>query len=400
MKRLVPVSILVFLAPTLFAAERIILRDGTTIDGTLRTQNRTIVVVDTKNGRQTIPKANITRIVFGLPDPEEIEKKKAEEAKARAKEREAQERARLERESADQQSAAEAQVARAEKWEKKLQDDAAQRAAQEAALKQADGAGKTSDTVPGEKSSRTTETKDTAQTDKDTSATANNTDTSGKSRNAAIDTVSKDTEQKPDTTQQPARDTAMNDNRGARDQERPMEQPGLSPGSAALYSAFLPGLGQMRTGRTMTGSLYMTLFLGSLYGAYNENRLYMQARKDYEQYNNPYNQTTIEFAALGITLQTNPYADNTYLTAQTYNQKRGNVEKFFRARNQLAGFAGLVYGFAIIDALLFTSSTGRTALNNTPAAGSYSFFVAPAPPVFVATQKWDRGLTAGLTTVF
>ncbi len=387
------------------AAERIILRNGGALDGNIRTQNRQVIVIDTKAGRQTIPKSEVVRVMFGMPDPEDEEKKKREaEAAAKiARERDEQKRREGQEAAARQEEEMRVVAARAEEKERQMKDAAAaEKARQESAGKKTEPEAKTADrsanpektAAKAEEEKRREETaallrkreEDTARENKEKTEVAKRSMEQPKEEKKPADKIE---EKKPadKVEEKPARDTKP-------------EGSGISAGRAALYSMILPGLGQMNSHRSFTGGLYLTLFAGALYGAYNENRMYMVSRKDYEEYNNPYNSSTLLLSIVspGATTSTSLTTDDpltsSYLTSSEYETKRKDVEQHFQARNNLAYGALAIYLWSVLDAFLFTSSSA-TAQTAPAQQQNVRFFAAPMQIQRVSAR--DQGVTVGMS---
>ncbi|MCB1138042.1 MAG: hypothetical protein KDK25_10965 [Leptospiraceae bacterium] len=82
-----------FFLPFSLLADRVVLRNGQILNGQIINQNQTAVVIRTRNGVQTVAKAQIARIQYGdFPDPEEERQKQEEERRKQEEQKREQER--------------------------------------------------------------------------------------------------------------------------------------------------------------------------------------------------------------------------------------------------------------------------------------------------------------------
>lgn len=378
------------------AAERIVLRNGATLDGNIRTQNRQVIVIDTKAGRQTIAKSDVVRVMFGMPDPEDEEKKAREkEAAAKlAREQEEEKRRAVQESALRQEEEMRAVAARAEEKDRQTREAAA---AQKAREEEAAGKKGTEDKAVANRSMNPDNANDNAAENKrreeeKAALVRKSEEAAAKSNKAATG----------DADKTPKEEKKTADKAEEKKPVREREVSGVSPGTAAFYSMLLPGLGQMYADRTFTGGLYLALAAGALYGAYNENRMYLLSRKDYEQYNNPYNNSTLTLTVLGIQTPTTSAASaasdpltSSYLSSSEYETKRKDVEQHFQARNNLAYGVLAIYLWSILDAYLFTSSSGATAEAAPGEQQTVRFFAAPMPMQRLSAR--DKGVTVGMS---
>ncbi|WCL49717.1 LA_0442/LA_0875 N-terminal domain-containing protein [Leptospira sp. GIMC2001] len=65
-------------------------------------------------------------------------------------------------------------------------------------------------------------------------------------------------------------------------------------------SLLVPGWGQFYQGRKVAGIIYPSLILGGGYAAYEKNRIYRNALRDYNNINNPYTESALIASSLGL----------------------------------------------------------------------------------------------------
>lgn len=139
-----------------------------------------------------------------------------------------------------------------------------------------------------------------------------------------------------------------------------LKEPEVSRVGAFARSAVLPGWGQWASGRKFAAILYPTLFLAAGYAVYENNRKYIVAKKEYENYGNPYSKSSFVMAALGIANPDLPPVISDPVTLHIYNQnfspyqdKREAVDKAYKNLQTSIGVLAGVYLINLADAFLF-----------------------------------------------
>ncbi len=139
-----------------------------------------------------------------------------------------------------------------------------------------------------------------------------------------------------------------------------LKEPEVSRVGAFARSAVLPGWGQWASGRKFAAILYPTLFLAAGYAVYENNRKYIVAKKEYENYGNPYSKSSFVMAALGIANPDLPPVISDPITLHIYNQnfspyqdKREAVDKAYKNLQTSIGVLAGVYLINLADAFLF-----------------------------------------------
>ncbi|EQA64080.1 LA_0442/LA_0875 N-terminal domain-containing protein [Leptospira alexanderi] len=139
-----------------------------------------------------------------------------------------------------------------------------------------------------------------------------------------------------------------------------LKEPEVSRAGALARSAVLPGWGQWASGRKFAAILYPTLFLAAGYAVYENNRKYIVAKKEYENYGNPYTKSSFVMAALGIANPDLPPVISDPVTLHIYNQnfspyqdKREGVDKAYKNLQTSIGVLAGVYLINLADAFLF-----------------------------------------------
>ncbi|WP_078128220.1 LA_0442/LA_0875 N-terminal domain-containing protein [Leptospira alexanderi] len=139
-----------------------------------------------------------------------------------------------------------------------------------------------------------------------------------------------------------------------------LKEPEVSRAGALARSAVLPGWGQWASGRKFAAILYPTLFLAAGYAVYENNRKYIVAKKEYENYGNPYTKSSFVMTALGIANPDLPPVISDPVTLHIYNQnfspyqdKREAVDKAYKNLQTSIGVLAGVYLINLADAFLF-----------------------------------------------
>lgn len=138
------------------------------------------------------------------------------------------------------------------------------------------------------------------------------------------------------------------------------KEPEVSRVGAFARSAALPGWGQWASGRKFAAILYPTLFLAAGYAVYENNRKYIVAKKEYENYGNPYTKGSFALTALGIANPDLPPVISDPVALHIYNQKfspyqdkREAVDKTYKNLQASIGVLAGIYLINLADAFLF-----------------------------------------------
>ncbi|GBF51870.1 hypothetical protein LPTSP4_34080 [Leptospira ryugenii] len=132
----------------------------------------------------------------------------------------------------------------------------------------------------------------------------------------------------------------------------------LTRGGAVWRSAVLPGWGQYRQGRKVVAFVYPTLIAVGLFFTYEENRYYLNAKRDYNNLDNPYTETGYIRAILGAgpvvsAVPADPLFAYTANEISPFKGQRESVEKHYRQMQYIGGATALLYAWNVLDAFLF-----------------------------------------------
>lgn len=132
----------------------------------------------------------------------------------------------------------------------------------------------------------------------------------------------------------------------------------LSRTEAVLSSMVLPGFGQYKQKRKFAAILYPTLFLGSAFLTYQKYRMYQNSLNDYNNLSNPYSDTGLLKAALGVPEVVTPPSNDpvqALIANETsqFKQQRDAVEEQFREFQTLGAITLGIYLWNIVDTFLF-----------------------------------------------
>ncbi|WP_086005141.1 LA_0442/LA_0875 N-terminal domain-containing protein [Leptospira alstonii] len=140
----------------------------------------------------------------------------------------------------------------------------------------------------------------------------------------------------------------------------PPKKPEVSRVGAFARSAALPGWGQWAEGRKFAAVIYPTLFLVAGYAVYENNRKYMVAKREYENYGNPYSKDALALSSLGIANPDLPPVISDPLALHIYNQefspyqdKREAVDKAYKNLQTSLGVLAGIYLVNLADAFIF-----------------------------------------------
>ncbi len=136
----------------------------------------------------------------------------------------------------------------------------------------------------------------------------------------------------------------------------------LTRGGATWRSAVLPGWGQYRQGRKLQAFLYPSLVAVGLFLTYEQNRYFLNAKRDYNNLDNPYTETGYIRAIFGVaplvsTTPVDPLAAYTANEISPFKGQRESVEKHYRNLQYAGGITAAIYLWNILDAFLFHPKT-------------------------------------------
>lgn len=145
----------------------------------------------------------------------------------------------------------------------------------------------------------------------------------------------------------------------------------LTRGGATWRSAVLPGWGQYRQGRKIQAFLYPSLIAVGLFLTYDKNRLYLNAKRDYNNIDNPYTEAGYirAIANANPTVSTTPVEPiNAYFANELspFKGQRETVERHYREMQYIGGATAAVYLWNILDAFLFHPKPSVADLDGNP----------------------------------
>ena len=137
------------------------------------------------------------------------------------------------------------------------------------------------------------------------------------------------------------------------------------PLGAALWSAAFPGLGQWRSGRRGEGILYGFLFSVAAFTTYDSHREYLNAKRVYENTNNPFSGGTLAASAVsGRSLVPGPLELQNPVTAVAYDlqfkEARAYTDRKYTTYRMALVSAAALYMWAAADAFLFHPGTAAS----------------------------------------
>ncbi len=144
----------------------------------------------------------------------------------------------------------------------------------------------------------------------------------------------------------------------------------LTVREAVLSSALLPGWGQYKQDRKLAAYIYPSLLALGLYFTYDSHRLYLNAKRDYNNLNNPYSETGLLQAALGVPSQATTGAPLDPVSALVANEvspfegQREAVEGHFRQTQSLGALTLGIYVLQLCDVLIFHPSPNKNRVTS------------------------------------
>ncbi len=332
-------------------ADTVYLRSGAAVEGAVVRQNRNTLYLRTATGVRPISKDTIRRVVYGSSKQADEERKKREAAeRARAAERERrvaeerrrEENARIGREEAERRRAEE-QRKQEEAQRKQREED--ERKAEAERLKKAEEERKQAEAERkrAEEENRRAQAERTNKTEEDRKQAE-----AEKNRKAAVVTRRGDDSKNEKKTQEPQ--VVMR----KKESEPRSTTAEISPLRALAYSAIFPGVGQWFSGRKSTAGTYAALGAGSLFLVYEGGRLYRNSLRDYEQLNNPFSQSGLISAGLGVSVVPSPQtlaepaAQAAY--SNVFEDQRAAVDRQYTNYRKAGLLFGTVYLINLADA--------------------------------------------------
>lgn len=141
------------------------------------------------------------------------------------------------------------------------------------------------------------------------------------------------------------------------DREDNAEEEEITQLGSVWRSAVLPGWGQYRQDRKLEAYIYPSLVALGIFLTYEQNRIYINSKRDYDNLNNPYNQAGYYRAIIGDGSINSPSINSaSELVASElspFNGQRDSIEKHYRNLQYAGGITVLIYLWNILDAYLF-----------------------------------------------
>jgi hypothetical protein len=154
---------------------------------------------------------------------------------------------------------------------------------------------------------------------------------------------------------------------------------------ATWRSAVFPGWGQWNQERYLSGIFYNSMFLIGLYATYEKNRVYRNAKNDYDNLENPYSNESYFKIATGTPASVNFTTDPllSYLNAETspFKGQRRAVENHYRELQYIGGATALVYIWNILDAYIFHPDNQYKTESFVPALGNNLYLRSSTAPL-------------------
>ncbi|XDD44603.1 DUF5683 domain-containing protein [Leptospira sp. WS60.C2] len=144
------------------------------------------------------------------------------------------------------------------------------------------------------------------------------------------------------------------------------ERKTLTRGGATWRSAVLPGWGQWKQGRKTQAIVYPSIIAIGLFFTYDKHRMYLNAKRDYNELENPYTTNGLIRAAF-----TPPSATLSPAGAVVASQfgpfkgQRESVERHYREMQYIGIATLLVYAWNIFDAYYFHPTGSGLSMDDT-----------------------------------
>jgi hypothetical protein len=151
-----------------------------------------------------------------------------------------------------------------------------------------------------------------------------------------------------------------------------------SPMGAFWRSLLIPGWGQFYEGRKIAGVLYPSLIFVGVGALYQKDRIYRNSLKDYNDYQNPYSDTYLTAAALGLptpfnnsSLVVNFSGSSNDIFLNYYNstespiaKQKKTVEQHYNEMRTISYIVAALWIWNAVDAYLFHPSRSRLSQGN------------------------------------
>lgn len=173
------------------------------------------------------------------------------------------------------------------------------------------------------------------------------------------------------------------------------ERKNLTALGATWRSAVLPGWGQWKQGRKIQAIVYPSLVALGLFFTYDKHRMYLNAKRDYNNLENPYSETGLIRTAIGGQNTQAFTPEQAVISSQLgpFKGQRESVERHYREMQYIGVATLLVYAWNVFDAYYFhpTSITADGKIeNSTP---SNKFFMT------TSADRMDFGAMATNRTI-
>ncbi|TGK83104.1 hypothetical protein EHQ24_07265 [Leptospira noumeaensis] len=129
----------------------------------------------------------------------------------------------------------------------------------------------------------------------------------------------------------------------------------LTRGGAAWRSAVLPGWGQWKQERKVQAIVYPTIIAVGLFFTYDKHRMYLNAKRDYNNLENPYTTNGLFRAAVTPPSAATVSPTEAIVASQLgpFKGQRESVERHYREMQYIGVATLLVYFWNIFDAYYF-----------------------------------------------
>lgn len=144
------------------------------------------------------------------------------------------------------------------------------------------------------------------------------------------------------------------------------EKKNLTRNGAAWRSAVLPGWGQWKQGRKVQAFVYPSIIAVGLFFTYDKHRMYLNAKRDYNNLDNPY--TTNGLIRAAFTPQTaavSPAEAVVVSQVGPFKGQRESVERHYQEMQYIGIATLLVYAWNIFDAYYFHPTGSGLSVDDT-----------------------------------
>ncbi|MGV3666427.1 MAG: LA_0442/LA_0875 N-terminal domain-containing protein [Leptospira bouyouniensis] len=144
------------------------------------------------------------------------------------------------------------------------------------------------------------------------------------------------------------------------------EKKNLTRNGAAWRSAVLPGWGQWKQGRKVQAFVYPSIIAVGLFFTYDKHRMYLNAKRDYNNLDNPY--TTNGLIRAAFTPQTaavSPAEAVVISQVGPFKGQRESVERHYQEMQYIGIATLLVYVWNIFDAYYFHPTGSGLSIDDT-----------------------------------